>query len=69
MLIFTCLIQDLLYSVDDFFPEPSKSIVIRRIDQQKEKEAIDKERVDVRRQIIELLQPGPNMANFQEKVI
>lgn len=69
MLIFTCLIQDLLYSVDDFFPEPSKSIVIRRIDQQKEKEAIDKERVDVRRQIIELLQPGPNMANFQDKVI
>ena len=69
MLFFTCLVQDLLYSLENFFPEPSKSIVIKRIAQHKEKEAIDKERADVTRQIIELLQPGPNMANFEDKVI
>lgn len=57
-----------MYTLDNFFPEPAKSIVATRIAQYIEKEAVDLERADVRRQIVGLLQPGVNMLCFQEKV-
>ena len=41
----------------------------KRIEQYKEKEAIDLERASVRTRIMGLLRPGVNMTKFQEKVI
>jgi hypothetical protein len=54
--------------LDDFFPEPSKSIVVGRIQQYRAKEEIDEERAYITGQIMELLQPGINMENFHEQV-